>query len=152
MNFKISSLVYLIASFFLFFSCMAQPKEEELLEAIEMFNTAFANSELSTLDAMVTENYVHTNGNAKAIDRPSWFKYLKSRNQEIESGTLKVEGYNMSELHVELHDTMAIATAKVSTSMIKNGEALKNEYRVTNVWVYEDTIWKRAAFHDTKIK
>ncbi|WP_163418495.1 nuclear transport factor 2 family protein [Flagellimonas sp. HSM57] len=123
-----------------------------MLDTIEKFNTAFANSELPTLDAMVTENYVHTNGNSKAIDKTSWFNYLKSRNQEIESGMLKMEGYNMDELHIELHNQTAITTAKISTSIIKNGVITENEYRVTNIWVYEDDVWKRAAFHDTKIK
>ncbi|UII75449.1 nuclear transport factor 2 family protein [Flagellimonas sp. HMM57] len=152
MNFKISLFVYLVVSFFLFCACTAQPKEKELLDTIEKFNTAFANSELPTLDAMVTENYVHTNGNSKAIDKTSWFNYLKSRNQEIESGMLKMEGYNMDELHIELHNQTAITTAKISTSIIKNGVITENEYRVTNIWVYEDDVWKRAAFHDTKIK
>ena len=47
---------------------------------------------------------------------------------------------------------MAIVTAKISFSTIKLGEQKENEFRITNVQVKEEGTWKRAGFHDTRIK
>lgn len=127
-------------------------QKEELITAIDRFNLAFANSEISVLESMVTNNYSHTNGTYEAIDKESWFQYLNKRDKEIEAGILTINSYEMKQLKVEFHDNTAIATAKVITSITKNGELSKNEYRVTNTWVYENGAWKRAGFHDGKIQ
>ncbi|UII79090.1 nuclear transport factor 2 family protein [Flagellimonas sp. CMM7] len=127
-------------------------QKEELITAIDRFNLAFANSEISVLESMVTNNYSHTNGTYEAIDKESWFQYLNKRDKEIEAGILTINSYEMKQLKVEFHDNTAIATAKVITSITKNGELSKNEYRVTNIWVYENGAWKRAGFHDGKIQ
>ncbi len=79
--------------------------------------------------------------------------YLQKRKQEIVDGSLVVNRYNMSEVEVELFDDMAIVSAKISTSSLREpGEDQINEYRVTNIWVKETGNWKRAGFHDGKIK
>jgi hypothetical protein len=139
-------------------ACETEPqksKEEqrqELITTIDKFNTAFANSEISVLESMITDNYRHTNGTYEAIDKETWLQYLKKRQQEIETGILTINSYEMSQLNVEFHDNTAITTAKVITSITKNHELAKNEYRVTNIWVYKNGTWKRAGFHDGKIQ
>lgn len=129
-----------------------EEQKEELITAIDRFNSAFANSEIPILESMVTNNYSHTNGTYEAIDKESWFQYLNKRDKEIEAGILTINGYEMKQLKVEFHNNIAITTAKVITSITKNGELSKNEYRVTNIWVYENGAWKRAGFHDGKIQ
>lgn len=37
-------------------------KREELEEALRVFNTAYETVDPATLDQMITNNYVHTNG------------------------------------------------------------------------------------------
>lgn len=130
----------------------SEEQKEELITAIDRFNEAFANSEISVLESMITNNYSHTNGTYEAIDKEKWFQYLKNRSKEIEAGILKVQSYKMNDLQIKYYDNAAIATAKVVTSVIKNEGLSKNEYRVTNIWVYENGSWKRAGFHDGKIK
>ncbi|MEM7549788.1 MAG: nuclear transport factor 2 family protein [Bacteroidota bacterium] len=126
--------------------------ENELLEAVGKFNKAFAEGDLETLKSMVTDNYAHTNGNSKSIDKESWFNYLQKRRKEIQSGVLVVVDYKMDEVEIEFYENTAILTAKVVTSVLKEGATIENSYRVTNIWVNENGNWMRAGFHDTKIK
>lgn len=125
---------------------------EKLFKAIEHFNAAFQQGNNTVLESMVTENYVHTNGNSKAIGKKDWFNYLSKRENEIKSGNLEVIEYKLDEIEIERYGNMAIVTGKiVVTNKIK--ESLqKNEYRITNIWVNESGNWKRAGFHDGKIK
>ena len=127
-------------------------EEKILIERVEEFNLAFKECNIEQLETLVTENYLHTNGNSRSIKRDAWLEYLEKRNLEIKRGNLVVNTYDMSEIEIVLYEDMAIVTGKISTSFIKSGEYLKNEYRITNVWVNEDGSWKRAGFHDGKIK
>ncbi|PKV52843.1 uncharacterized protein DUF4440 [Aquimarina sp. MAR_2010_214] len=126
--------------------------KEKLLKTIDKFNKAFQTGNIAVLESMITENYLHTNGNSKSIGKKEWFSYLSKRENEIKSGDLEVIEYKMDEMEIELYKNMAIVTGKVIVSNKKNGEIRKNEYRITNVWVNDTGNWKRAGFHDGKIK
>ncbi|MEX0315016.1 MAG: nuclear transport factor 2 family protein [Allomuricauda sp.] len=131
---------------------LTQAQEDALIPTIERFNNAFAQSDLVTLDGLVTDDYIHTNSTSKAITKESWFQYLNKRDKEIQTGTLVIKTYEMSDLNVEYHANSAIVTGKVSIMYTKEGKSAENEYRITNVWVFQDEGWKRAGFHDGKIK
>jgi len=77
---------------------------------------------------------------------------LKKRAQEIKSGTLEVVASQIDEVEIELYGNTAIVTGKVSVSNKKEGTITHNEYRITNIWQSEAGQWKRAGFHDWKIK
>lgn len=128
------------------------PNKDQLLEAINTFNTAFKNGDVARLESMITDNYQHTNGTSKSIGKESWLNYLHKRKQDLEAGNLVVNAYEMDQMEVELYEDMAIVTARVNTKSTLDGETRENEFRVTNVWVLEDGKWKRAGFHDGKIK
>jgi len=127
-------------------------EKENLIERIEEFNSAFKDCKIEKLEAMITNNYLHTNSNSKSIGKADWLTYLANRKTELSSGNLVVKNYKMSETEVKIYDNTAILTAKISFSSIKSGERKENEIRITNVWVKEQGIWKRAGFHDTRIK
>ncbi|MEM9545817.1 MAG: nuclear transport factor 2 family protein [Bacteroidota bacterium] len=126
--------------------------EKELIQAIEKFNQAFREGNVDLLETMITDNYQHTNGNSKAFGKDSWINYLRKRKKDIESGNLVVNDYIMEESNIERFDDMAIITAKIKVTNTRNTLLSKNEYRVTNIWVVEGGTWKRAGFHDGKIK
>lgn len=126
--------------------------KENLSKAIDKFNEAFKNGNNEVLQSMVTENYMHTNGNSKSIGKTDWFNYLSKRENEIRSGNLEVIEYKLNETKMEFYGSVAIVTGKISVSNKKNNEIQKNEYRITNIWVNESGKWKRAGFHDGKIK
>lgn len=126
--------------------------KEKLSEAINKFNMAFQEGNTNILKSMVTENYLHTNGNSKSIGKKDWFNYLSKREIEIKSGNLEVIQYKLDEMELNFSENIAIVTGKISVISKKMEEIQKNEYRITNVWVNEGGNWKRAGFHDSKIK
>lgn len=126
--------------------------KESLLKTIDKFNTAFNTGDVKTLESMVTDNYLHTNSNSESIRKEDWFNYLRKRKKDIDSGILSVSSYNMDQTRVEIYNSTAIVTARISVSSITSGEVKENQYRVTNIWVFQQGKWKRAGFHDGKIK
>ena len=126
-------------------------EKEQLLLAIDKFNIAFEQGNNDLLQAMVTEAYLHTNGNSKAIRKEDWFNYLKKRTREISSGKLEVVAYKMEDVELEIYGKSAIVTAKIGVANKVDGKIQKSQYRVTNIWVNESGAWKRAGFHDGKI-
>ncbi|AUP78023.1 nuclear transport factor 2 family protein [Flavivirga eckloniae] len=143
-----------------FFNCTDKEKVKktpetdltQLMESIDKFNKAFQEGHVKVLESMITENYLHTNGNLKSIRKNDWINYLSKREKEIQSGALEVIEYKLEETEIELHGNTAIVTGKVTVSNKRNNDIKKNEYRITNIWVYESGAWKRAGFHDGKIK
>ncbi len=126
-------------------------EEKILLKKVEDFNLAFKECDIEQLETLITENYLHTNGNSRSIKRNAWLGYLEKRKLEINNGNLVVNTYDMKEAEIELYDDMAIVTGKIVTSSTKSGEYQENEYRITNIWIKEEGNWKRAGFHDGKI-
>lgn len=155
---KLNYLLFLIL-FIVVHSCKTETShnldssdEEKLKERIEELNLAFKECDIQQLKSLITKNYLHTNGNSRVIRREKWIAYLEKRNLEINSGNLVVNTYDMKEVDIEIYDDMAIVTGKIATSFIKSGEHQEIEHRITNIWVKEEGKWKRAGFHDGRIK
>ncbi|WP_350288659.1 nuclear transport factor 2 family protein [uncultured Croceitalea sp.] len=153
---KILNRIIVIAVITLFLSCKSKCdknsfKKEELLTTLNQFNLAFQNGDVKTLEAMITDNYIHTNGTSKAIHKKEWLNYLKKREHDIISGKLEVVDYNMDEIAIEFHCNSAIVTAKVKVITKTDKELKESAFRVTNLWVNNSGTWQRAAFHDGKI-
>ncbi len=127
-------------------------EKQNLLAAIEKFNTAFAEGNLVLLDSMTTENYLHTNGSSKVINKTNWFNYLEKRSKDLEAGTIKIIDYQLEDTAIEHYENMAIVTGKVIVKTKDSSGIMKNQYRITNFWVLEEDRWKRAGFHDGKIE
>lgn len=133
-------------------ACATQKASEEALRtAIEKFNTAFQQGDVATLDAMITENYSHTNGTSKVIGKETWLNYIKKRFEDISAGKIKVLDYTMDELNIHLLENSAIVTAKIQVTTQQQDSVYKNAYRVSNIWTFTKGSWKRAGFHDGKI-
>ncbi len=125
--------------------------QKELAASINKFNKAFALGDLEVLDALTTKNYLHTNSSSQVIVKSDWFNYLKKRNERLRSGEFVVLDYVLDQTKIEYHGSSAIVTGRVTVVTKDSIETTKNQYRITNLWVYEDNRWKRAGFHDGKI-
>lgn len=127
-------------------------KELQRLEAtIEVFNAAFAKGNLTILDSLTTDNYIHTNGSDRAFSKERWFNYLQNRSKDLASGVLKIDKYQLLEREIQLHETSAIVTGLIITSGFSGGTEFSNQIRVSNLWIKENETWKRAGFHDTRL-
>ena len=148
-------LYFYLLPFFLI-SCVQSEKNEiphkELAITFEKFNNAFAEGNLAILDSLTTENYLHTNSNSKVITKDEWFNYLRKRNKQLESGAIRILDYEFTEQKIEFHGTTSIITGKVKVVSKDSLGTKESQYRVTNIWVFKDGGWKRAGFHDGKIK
>ncbi|KAA3635598.1 MAG: nuclear transport factor 2 family protein [Bacteroidetes bacterium] len=131
---------------------LSEADKEALVETLEKFNQAFRDGNTALLQSMITDNYIHTNGNSKSIGKDTWLNYLRKREKDIQTGNLEVLNYTMEDLEITYHNNVAIATGKILVSSKRQNEVVDNEYRITNIWVFESGLWKRAGFHDGKIK
>ena len=129
------------------------PNDEKiLLGRIVEFNEAFRDGNVELLRVMVSDGYLHTNGDSKAIGKAAWLRYLEKRKTEIDKGLLIVTKYDLSEVKFEIYNDMAVVTGKIDISETYLDENRNYGYRITNIWVKEEGIWKRAAFHDGRIQ
>lgn len=129
-----------------------KPTKASLEKAINTFNQAFSNGNVPKLITMISDEYRHTNGSAKAIDARSWLNYLHKRSADIRSKELIVNSYEMDQIDIVMYGTSAIVTGRVKTSSTYQENTRESEFRVTHLWIFENERWKRAGFHDGKIK
>lgn len=123
-----------------------------LRNSISAFNQAFASGNLAVLDSLTTARYIHTNSSDLAFRKDNWFSYLEKRSAAIEAGDLSIEEYELEEMNIEFYEESAIVTGMIRTSGSQNGDAFESQIRVSNFWVKEGEVWKRAGFHDSRIK
>ena len=148
--------LFLPLLFLAFFSCSPTETNEEeelalLNETLSLFNQAFRDGNLTVLDSLTTDEYTHTNSSGKAFPKASWFNYLEKRSAQLASGELVMTRYELQEKEVRLYGPSAIITGKILTAGTTNGEPFERSLRISNFWVKENSTWKRAGFHDTRI-
>ncbi|EAY29150.1 nuclear transport factor 2 family protein [Microscilla marina] len=124
---------------------------QEVTQAIEAFNQAFLTADVIFLDQHLTEEYIHSNSGSALIDKKGWLNYIKKRHTQLKSGQLKVHTYQMTELTVKVYGNSAIANGLITSSGVFRAKKFKSIIRVTQMWVKEKNVWKRAAFHDSKL-
>lgn len=130
----------------------AQGDSVQLQKELATFNSAFETADVDKLHSMITENYVHTNGEWKAFGKSEWLGYMEKRKQRIESGELVIDSYQMTDLKITMNNASAFVTGKVISEGSDAGVPFKTEIRVSNYWLLENGQWKRAGFHDTRIE
>lgn len=127
-------------------------KTEELLTTLYNFNLAFAESNASLLEPLLTDQYTHTNGSSAPYTKEVWLNYIKSRKEKIEEGTLIVDDYGMTDIQMTFYDKSALVNGIVYSKGTEKGVPFDKQFRVTHLWVMESNQWKRAAFHDGVIE
>lgn len=142
------------------FACKApeqkQPSQEELKaelrEAIDFFNRAFAEADTSKLKSMLTEDYQHSNSYYEAIGKDTWLDYVGQRKADLDSGEMELLNYALDQERIQVIGNTGILSGRISVESRLGSDTTKAAYRITNVWIREEGKWKRAAFHDGRIK
>ena len=130
----------------------AASHEADVRAAVESFGRAFAEADVPTLEAFLTDTYVHVNGRTdNVLNRDEWLSWVKTRRTELETGDLVVSEYGIEDLEVDLYGEAAVVTGVVHSKVSRNGDPFENRIRFTNVWVLEGAAWRRAAFHDSAV-
>lgn len=125
---------------------------EQLQQALHAFNTAVGRADADALDSLLTTAYLHTNGNQPAIDKNQWMAYLRSRKAQIDKGLLVIDSYQMVDMKVRLYGQAAVVTGRIVVHGLENGGPFDADYRTSQFWVVEEGQWKRAGFHDARIR
>ena len=124
----------------------------ELERALGAFNAAFLRADAVTLDTLLTEDYIHTNGGTGSVlDKERWLEYIRTRRAEIASGRLRVDRYESSAVTIRWHGDAAVVSSQVVSDGSRDGKAFATRLRVSQVWVRSDGQWRRAAFHDSPL-
>ena len=153
-----SKLIVFFAGLLFLFSCgRAAPETvpagaEQLQQALHVFNAAIGRADADALDSLLTTAYLHTNGDQPAIDKNQWLAYLRSRKAQIEKGLLAIDSYQMVDMKIRLYGQSAVVTGRIVIHGLENGGPFDAIYRTSQFWVVEDGQWKRAGFHDARIR
>jgi hypothetical protein len=127
-------------------------REAAVRTAVASFGSAFVEADVPTLEALLTDTYVHVNGSSgNILNRNEWLTWVKTRQAELEAGTLVVSDYRIEDLEVELFGEAAVVTGVAISSGIRNGDSFDTRLRFSNVWIFGGGGWRRAAFHDSPI-
>lgn len=131
-------------------SCTQPPSEQLIRERISEFDLAYKTGDVSSLDQMISKDYLHTNPSGSIVSRENWLNWNTSRGEAIQSGELIVNTYETSELDIRIRNATTVVVSGVNTSTgINKGEPFETKVRFTHLWVLEDGTWKRAVFHDS---
>jgi len=136
------------------FSCSqspSKPNEAGLIEAVDVFNKAFAEVDTATLSQMLTEGYLHTNSTSGPWKKPGWLSYVAGQRKKLDDGTLTIAEYSMSDMEYQFYGNSAVLSAVVKNVGQEDTLSFSKTFKVTHLWVYQDDTWKRAAFHDGKM-
>lgn len=124
--------------------------ETVILQQITAFDHAYKTGDITTLNAMVSSNYLHTNPSGNVVSREVWLNWNSGRAESIASGELVIDKYETSDLDINIYGTDVALVSGINTSSgTNNGEAFETKVRFTHAWVLENDTWKRAAFHDS---
>ena len=125
--------------------------QEQVRSSVDRFGDAFLKADVDALDALLTDDYVHTNLSGTVLDKTRWLNYVKSREGEINSGKLKVDSYVNDGIVVRVYGDAAVVTGCNVTKGAREGQAFTTRLRFTQVRVKQSRRWRRAAFHDSAL-
>jgi ketosteroid isomerase-like protein len=127
-------------------------EEDEVRSAFSEFSRAFQQADVSVLQTLVAKNYVHVNGgSANVLNRDEWLSWIASRRAELDGGVLVIRTYSVEDVNVQIYGETTVVTGVVMSSGERNGVSFNSAVRFTNVWVKQDGVLRRVAFHDSPL-
>jgi ketosteroid isomerase-like protein len=125
--------------------------EQEVRKAIKDFDDASERGDVAKLEALITEDYFHTDVKGKVQDRADWVENtLKPYAGKLKSGQIKWEAYNSDEIRVRVYgDDIAAATGRITLKSQRDTRARVG--RFTQLLVRREGSWQRAVYQLTWI-
>lgn len=130
---------------------VALEAEQQIRNVVERFGKAFVEADVSALDSLLHDDYIHTNSNGSVLHKQQWLEYIKTRRRELESRRLEITSYENTGLRIRVYGETAIVTGLNVAKGKREGKEFVTELRFTHVWGKQNGEWKRAAFHDSAI-
>jgi hypothetical protein len=111
---------------------MPRTAAEEVASAVRLCDEAWARSDVTTLDRLLAERYVHADGFGRVQRRADWL---------ADAGRPRNVAITSEDLAVRVHGRFAIVTG---ADVITTPERAETQ-RFTQVWVRQGASWLRAA-------
>jgi ketosteroid isomerase-like protein len=115
------------------------------------FSKAFVEADVSILNTLLSEDYIHTNSTGSVLNKQQWLEYNKTRRADLEAGRLEIESYENKDLRIRVYGESAIVTGTNVAKGKREGKPFVTELRFTHLWIKQSGQWKRAAFHDSAV-
>jgi ketosteroid isomerase-like protein len=127
-------------------------QEDEVRAAVSAFGRAFVEADVSVLQRLLTNDYVHVNGRSGSVlNRDEWLKWVAFRRADLNSGELVISAHTVEDVKVQVHGEAAVVTGVAYSSGQRKGASFTSRVRFTNVWIMQGGAWRRAAFHDSPL-
>jgi uncharacterized protein (TIGR02246 family) len=130
---------------------LAQAANEDSDTAAEIralegrLNTAVLTADLKTFDALLAEDFSHTNHRGEFRTKRQWLANHKA-------GQSPYDAYDTEDLSVRVYGDAAVATARtIPRGRDSKGQPITGQYRYTRVWARRDGRWQAVAFQGTRI-
>ncbi len=126
--------------------------EMEVQLALEKFSTAYANADVTVLDSMIAEEYLHTNTNGGMVSREQWLNWNRSRAASLANEETKIFDYRNEDVKIKiLSAEIALVSGINAFARERDGTRENVRIRYSHVWVKNEGVWQRQLFHDSRI-
>lgn len=118
--------------------------EKQITDLEERLRLAMLNSDVSTLDKLISPELIFTNHLGMLI----------SKEQDIEAhrnGTLEIRSIDLSDVKIMLLDNSAIVSAKTEIMGSYAGQEASGSFRFTRVWANDSGDWQLVAGHSCQL-
>jgi ketosteroid isomerase-like protein len=129
-------------------ACFPVDVRAEVVRAVQRFAAAFRAGDVDTIESLLHERYVHTNGGNRPLSREAWITWFRDRSRKMKSGEIEVLSYEVRDLEVAVVAGSAVVTGWIESATRVSGASERSKIRFTNVWACEHGRWMRVAFHD----
>lgn len=118
--------------------------EQGVQQAVDDLVKAVGSNDIAALERIYSDNFVFTND-------PGVFQTRAERFNSLKSGKLKYESVKLDDVKIQMFGDAAVATFRVMSKFIVNGESKTGKFRVTGTFVKNKGRWQEVAAQVTPI-
>jgi ketosteroid isomerase-like protein len=123
---------------------MAQTREQELMQFFSNFQQAAQNKDRAALGLLIHDDYILVGPTGDMVDKQNML-------DDILSGRINWNDFARSDHRIRFHGDMAAWTSHFMIKGKREGQEISGQYRDTNTFVKQGTIWQLIASHITPI-
>jgi ketosteroid isomerase-like protein len=122
--------------------------EIEIQQVIRKFGEAWAQNDMTTLERLLSEDYIHTDYLGKVQNKVEWLEYVRDR--KAKGGMNKIE---FADVKVRLYGDVAVVTGRniIKGALTEQGKEAGTLIRFTQVLLRKPEGWLRTTFQATPI-
>ena len=123
-------------------------EQKKIEQVVLRFGEAWATNDLTTLDGLLSNDYIHTDFLGRVQNRAQWLDYMKDRKAKNIVNRMTFE-----DVQIRIYGDMAVVTGR---NVIKGGlsgpaDEESTEIRFTQVLLKKRGGWQRTGFQATAV-